>query len=102
MSQNRPSYRNLIAMTNMVSRRAFQKRNLGLVVTALQLAQAESAAVRQVAALAEELWKSEKYGHAPREKHAHSIRIMMENFNSLCVTSGNAKNMCNQWLVPRI
>ncbi len=77
-------------MTNMVSRQAFQKRNLGLVI-ALQLAQVESAAVRQVAASAEELWKSEKYGHAPREKPAHSIRIMMENFNSLCVASGNAK-----------
>jgi hypothetical protein len=91
MSRNHPLPRNLIAMTNMVSRQAFQKRNLGLVNTALQLAQAESAAVQQVAASAEELWKSEKYGHAPQEKPAHSIRIMMENFNSLCVTSGNAK-----------
>ncbi len=27
----------------------------------------------------------------PREKPAHSIRIMMENFNSICVTSGNTK-----------
>jgi hypothetical protein len=91
MSQNGPSSRKLITMSNMVSRQAFQKRNLGLVITALQLAQAESAAVRQVAASAEELWKSEKCGHAPREKPAHSIRIMMENFDSLCVTSGSAK-----------
>ena len=54
MSRNRPLSRNLIAMTNMVSCQAFQKRNLGLVITALQLAQAESAAVQQVTALAEE------------------------------------------------
>jgi hypothetical protein len=45
MSQNCPLSRNLIAMTNMGSPQAFQKRNMGLVVTTLQLAQVESAAV---------------------------------------------------------
>jgi hypothetical protein len=43
-----------------------------------------------------------KYGHAPQEKPSNSIRIVMENFNSLCVTSGNKKittinNLCHNF-----
>jgi hypothetical protein len=48
--------------------------------------------------------REEKYGYTPREKPAHSIRIVMENFNSLCISSGNAKvnainNLCRDFKV---
>jgi hypothetical protein len=65
--------------------------NQGLVVTALELAQAESNAARQVNATVDALWREEKCSHAQREKTAHSIQLVMENFNSFCVTSGNSK-----------
>ena len=88
-------------MTNKVMRQNLhRKQNHSLVVTALDLAQAESAAARQVNALVDALWREEKYGSAPREKPAHSIRIVIENFNSLQVTSGNSKinaiNTCSK------
>jgi hypothetical protein len=49
----------------------------------------------------------QKYGskrNTPREKPDHSTRIVMENFNSLCVTSGNSKinginNLCRDFKV---
>jgi hypothetical protein len=79
-------------MTNRVSRCMMGSRqNQGLVVTALELAQAESNAAQQVNVSVDALWKEEKYDHAPREKPAHSIRPVIENFNSLCITSGNSK-----------
>jgi hypothetical protein len=48
--------------------------------------------------------KLNKYGHIPHLKPSHSIRIAMENFNSLCVLSGNVKinelnNMCREYTV---
>jgi hypothetical protein len=79
-------------MTNKVSRQNLHRRqNHSLEVTALELAQTESATARQVNALVNALWREEIYGYAPREKLAHSICIVMENFNSLRVTSGNSK-----------
>jgi exonuclease III len=81
-----------------------KKRDLSIKVTALQLAQAESSALRQVTLTGNTLQVTSKYGHAPREKPAHTIRIAMENFNSLCVMSGNVKitalnNMCPKYKV---
>jgi hypothetical protein len=71
-------------MTNKVSRQNLHcRQNHSLEVTALELAQAESAAARQVNALVDALWREEIYGHAPREKPAHSICIVIENFYSL-------------------
>jgi hypothetical protein len=92
LSRTRPSIEGIIARTTKVSRRnSRQQQHRGLSATALELAQAESSAARAVRATFETMWKEEKYGHAPREKPAHSIRIVMENFNSLRVTSGNSK-----------
>ena len=75
-----------------------------MTVTALQLAQAQGNALRQVETTRNILQATSKYGHAPRLKPAHTIRIAIENFNSLCVMSGNAKitavnNMCNEYKV---
>ena len=72
--------------------------------TALQLAQAQGAALRQVETTRTSLQATSKYGHSPRLKPAHTVRIAMENFNSLCVMSGNAKitalnNMCREYNV---
>jgi flagellar basal body rod protein FlgF len=92
-------------MTNQESRKALSRRNNSLLaVTAIKLAQAESSALRQVNDSISKIRKEEKYGHALREKPDHSIRIVMENFNSLCVTSGNSKintinNLCRDFKV---
>jgi hypothetical protein len=48
--------------------------------------------------------KLNKYGYIPRVKPFHLIRIAMENFNSLCVLSGNEKinelnNICREYTV---
>jgi hypothetical protein len=74
------------------------------MVTALQLAQAEGTAFRQISVAVSAFSRNEKYGHALREKPSDSIRIVMENFNSLSVTSGNAKinlvnNLCRNFKV---
>jgi hypothetical protein len=80
-------------MTTRKSCQARQKRtDTGIVVTAHQLAQAKCIAMRQVTTIVIKTWRKEKYGHVPREKPAHLIRIVLENFNSLCISSGNAKN----------
>ncbi len=87
-------------MTTRKSHQAQQKRtDTGIVVTAHQLAQAKGIAMCQVTTTMTKTWRKEKYGHAPWEKPTHSIRIAMENFNSLCISSGNAKitainNLC--------
>ncbi len=87
-------------MTNRESRKALIRRNnTTLTVTAIKLAQAESLSLRQVNESVSKTGKEEKYGHAPRKKPDHSIRIVMENFNSLCVISSNSKintinNLC--------
>jgi hypothetical protein len=92
-------------MTNQESRKALRRRNNSmLAVTAIELAQAEGSASQQVNNTISKIWKEEKYGHAPREKPDHSIRIVMENFNSLCITSSNSKinainNLCQDFKV---
>ena len=92
MSRMCPLSQEIIVMTNRVSQCNMQRRqNHGLIITTLELAQAKSTATRQVNALVNTLWKEEKYGRAPREKPGHSIRLVMENFNSLRVMSGNSK-----------
>jgi hypothetical protein len=73
-------------------------------VTAIKFAQAESSALHQVNDSISIIWKEEKYGHAPRKKPDHFIRIVMENFNSLCVNLGNSKinainNLCRDFKV---
>jgi hypothetical protein len=92
-------------LTNRESRKALSRRNnTTLTVTAIKLAQAESLSLCQVNESVSKTWKEEKYGHAPCKKPDHSIRIVMENFNSLCVTSGNSKintinNLCRDFKV---
>jgi hypothetical protein len=92
-------------MTPRKSRRARKKRkDTGIAVTAHQLAHAKNIASRQVTSTNTEVWKNEKYGHAPQEKPKHLIQIVMENFNSLCMLSGNAKitainNLCRDFKV---
>jgi hypothetical protein len=92
-------------MTNQESRKALIQRNNSLLaVTAIKLAQAESSALCQVNDSISKIWKEEKYSHAPCKKPDHSIKIVMENFNSLCVNSGNLKfnainNLCRDFKV---
>ncbi len=92
-------------MTTRKSRQARQKRkDTGIAITAHQLVQAEGIASRQVTSTITEVWKNEKFGHALWEKHAHLIWIAMEDFNSLCISLGNAKitainNLCQDFKV---
>jgi hypothetical protein len=91
LTRNWPTNKDLIEMATRKSRRARKKsKDLSMTVTALQLAQAQSNALRQVETTRTSLQTTSKYGHAPRLKPDHTIRIAMENFNSLCVMSGNA------------
>jgi hypothetical protein len=105
IKRNHPTSREIIAMTNQEYRKAHcQRNNFLLAVTAIELAHAESSALRQVNDSISKIWKEEKYGHAPCKKPDHSIRIIMENFNSLCVTLGNSKintinNLCRDFKV---
>ena len=105
IKRNCPTSREIIAMTNRESRKALSRRNNSLLaVTAIKLAQAESSAPRQVNNSISKIWKEEKNGHAPRKKPDHSIRIVMENFNSLCVNLGNSNinainNLCRDFKV---
>ncbi len=105
IARNRPTNETLIEMTTRKSRRAKRKiKDTSLKATALQLAQAQSTALQQVETTRTSLQATSKYGHSPRLKPAHTVRIAMENFNSLCVTSGNAKitalnNICREYNV---
>ncbi len=105
MSQNCPSSCDIIVMSNCKSRKARRsKEDPTILVTARQLTQAECAAFRQVVKTVSSLWDIDKYGHATCTKPVHSIRIVMENFNSLCMTSGNSKinaviNLCKDFKV---
>jgi hypothetical protein len=81
-----------------------RRQESAIAVTALQLAQAEGSAFREDSHALERFLNECKYGHAPREKPSDSIRLVMENFNSLCVTSGNKKitpisNLCRDFKV---
>ncbi len=105
IKRNCPTSREIIAMTSQESRKVLSQRNNSLLaVTAIVLAQAESSVLRQVNDSILKIWKEEKYGHAPREKPDHSIRIVMENLNSICINSGNSKinainNLCQDFKV---
>ncbi len=95
-----PTTRDIIAMTNLKMRHTSRQRHDPTIeVTALQLAQAEGSAFQEVSCALSKFWNGNKYSHAPREKPSDSIRLVMENFNSLCVTFGNKKitainNLC--------
>ncbi len=105
LSQSRPQINELIDVVTRKSRRARKhKQDKASNTTALQLAQAKISARRQVTLTQDSLQAAGAYGHAPREKSAHTVRIAMENFNSLCVLSGNEKinslnNMCREYKV---
>jgi hypothetical protein len=105
IKRNCPTSKEIITMTNQESRKAHRRRNNSLLaVTAIKLAQAESSALCQVNNSISEIWKEEKYSHAPCKKPDHSIRIVMENFNSLCIPSSNSKiktinNLCRDFKV---
>ena len=104
-SQNRPTNSELIQMATRKSRRDRKKRkDLSLQLTASHLAREESIALRQVISTSTDMQKLNKYGHIPRLKPSHSIRIAMENFNSLSVLSGNEKinelnHLCREYTV---
>jgi hypothetical protein len=105
LAQHQPLTQELIVMTTRKSWQACQKRkDTSIAITAHQLAQAKGIASRKVTSTITEVWKNEKYGHAPREKPTHLIQIAMENFNSLCICLGNAKitainNLCQDFKV---
>jgi hypothetical protein len=92
-------------MLNCKSRKAHWTRgDSSIIVTAHQLAQAEGAAFRQVTKTISSLWNKDKYCHATCKNPEHSICLVMENFNSLCVTFGNSKinainNLCQDFKV---
>ncbi len=113
--RNSPSSWDIIAMSNSKSRKVHRTiRDSSIIVTAHQLAQVESAAFCQVTKTISLLWNNNKYGHAPRKKPEHSISLVMQNFSSFCVTSGNLKinaiiNLCQDfknrlvstpWILP--
>jgi hypothetical protein len=58
---------------------------------AQELARAEVTAQNEVTNATLALARDKKYGYTPREKPVHSVRIVMENFNSLRIMFGNAK-----------
>jgi hypothetical protein len=69
-----------------------------------EMAQAEATVLNEVTNASAVFSRDEKYGYAPREKPAHSICIVMENFNSLRKSSKNAKvnainNLCRDFKV---
>ncbi len=71
---------------------------------AQELAQAEVTAQNEVRNVTLARATDKKYGCAPRKKPAHSVRIVMENFNSLRVMSGDVKvnainNLCRDFKV---
>jgi hypothetical protein len=66
------------------------RKDRAIQVTAHQLAKAEGLALRQVTITNKDIQATSKYGHTPQEKPAHAIQIALENYNSICVTSGNA------------
>jgi hypothetical protein len=105
LTNHRPMTRDIIAMTNLkTGHTSRQRHDPTIEVTALQLAQAEGYAFREVSCALSNFWNDDKYGHAPQEKPSDSIRLVMENFNSLCVTSGNKKitainNLCRDFRV---
>ena len=83
LTRNQLTNKDLIEMATRKSRRARKKsKDLSMTVTALQLAQAQGNALRQVETTRNILQATSKYGHAPRLKPAHTIRIAIENFNS--------------------
>ena len=104
-SRNRPTNSELIQMATRKSRRdRKKKKDLSIQLNSYHLANEESTALRQVIATSASMQKLNKYGHIPRLKPSHSIRIAMENFNSLCVLSGNEKinelnNICREYTV---
>jgi hypothetical protein len=66
LARHQPSTQELIAMTTRKSRCAQQKRkDTSIAITAHQLAHAKNIALRQVTSTSTEVWKNEKYGHAP-------------------------------------
>jgi hypothetical protein len=103
LAHHRPTPQNIIAMTNQKTRHtSHQQHDPTIAVTALQPAQAEGAAFRQVLCALSKFWNNVKYSYAPWEKPSNLIRLVMENFNSLCVTSGNKKittinNLCHNF-----
>ena len=93
LTRNLPTNKDLIKMVTRKSQRAWKKsKDLSMTVTALQLAQAQSNALRQVETTRTSLQATSKYGHAPRLKPDHSIRIAMENFNSFLCHVRECKN----------
>ncbi len=74
LSCNHPSNNKLILMTNRKSLRSRQqKRDSAIQVTAHQLVQAKSLALRQVSHMSNDVQAQGKYGHVPRDKQAHTI-----------------------------
>jgi hypothetical protein len=100
LTNHRPMTRDITAMTNLKMRHtSCRQHDPTIEVTALQLAPVEGSAFREVSCALSKFWNDDKYGHAPREKPSNSIRLVMENFNSLCITSRNKKitainNLC--------
>jgi hypothetical protein len=74
LTRNLPTNKDLIEMVTRKSQRAWKKsKDLSMTVTALQLAQAQSNALRQVETTRNSLQATSTYGHAPRLKPDHSI-----------------------------
>ncbi len=105
ISYNHPTTQDIIAMTAQQPRHPpHRHQESAIAVTALQLAQAEGSAFQEVSRALEKFSNECKYGHTPHEKPSDSIRLVMENFNSLCVTSGSKKitpinNLCRDFKV---
>jgi hypothetical protein len=60
--------------------------------------------MQQVNTSIDNLWQDKKYGHTPREKPEHLIKIAMKHFISLCILLRNTKvtpinNLCQDFKV---
>jgi hypothetical protein len=105
ISHQLPTTQDIVALAaQRTQHQSHQRHDPTIAITALELAQAEGSAFREVSEAIAKFLNDGKYGHAPQEKPSNSIRIVMENFNSLCVTSGNKKittlnNLCRNFKV---
>jgi len=81
-----PSISELIAHVNHEHKKSRKKSNKScLKATAIGLAREERVAKTSVQQQVDTLWKSGRYGHAPKEKPPDTVRVLFENFNSLGV-----------------
>ncbi len=97
-SRSRPSATELIASIQRKNQTALPRNNnSNLIETAFQIAKHESSAKNQITWQVNDFWQKTAYGKAPGIKPDNSVRVVMENFNSLgFFTNGVKINALNK------